>query len=132
MLKKFSKKFIASLIMSIIVLAQFSNYRFESEAAVITTGDQDNLYLALSETNPESDDGWGYSIGNPGEPGGNNIWNIVSYETATSTEAKNGSNLYCIKAEYGTTWEDNAKPGTRVTYNKSYDLSSLTTLVILS
>ncbi|MBQ9659501.1 MAG: Cys-Gln thioester bond-forming surface protein, partial [Clostridia bacterium] len=108
-LKRISKKLIASLMLTIIVLAQFSNYRFVTEAAVIAKAD--SLKLALSEKNPETN--WGYSIN-----GNKKIWNIVD-----KTTGKSGSNLYCIKAEYGETWL--GTPTTTVTYDKSYNAYEL-------
>ena len=124
-IKRISKKIVASLIVSIIILAQFSNYRFETEAAVITGNEK--LYLALSDSNPEKSNGIGYAINDPNNNpnAGSVIWNIVSYDSKTATTGKNGSNLYCIKAEYGQTWQAEQNTAAKVEYNNSYNVASL-------
>ena len=108
------KKLLSSIMVAIIVLGQFSSYRFISEAAAIEGGDGP-IYLSLSKVNEEN---MGYAFG-MNEQGGNgkHIWSILS-------SGEYASNLYCIKAEYGNTWSNtvNPSPSTEVTYNQSYAL----------
>lgn len=77
------------------------------------------IYLNLTKTNTS---GVGYGIGDP-KNGGEYIWNITTYDSATATTASaNQRNLYCIKANYGDTW--NTNKDTKVAYNLSYDLQA--------
>ena len=72
----------------------------------------------------------GYGIGNPttpnetGKPATNAyIWNITTYDSASATSAsREQRNLYCIKANYGESWNNNKD--TIVAYNLSYDLQA--------
>ncbi len=80
--------------------------------------------------------GVGYGIENPangtnesGQPAASAyIWNITTYDSSTSTTAsKTQRNLYCIKANYGSTWENESGAGGPeeiVAYNLSYDLQA--------
>ena len=64
--------------------------------------------------------GVGYGIGDPNNGGaGNYIWHIKGYDSAGNTR---DYNLYCIKANYGDTW--NTNPEERVDYNLQYDLQT--------
>ncbi|MBQ2836412.1 MAG: Cys-Gln thioester bond-forming surface protein [Clostridia bacterium] len=62
--------------------------------------------------------GIGYAVFDPNSSG-KYIWNILSYGNNNVLEQRN---LYCVKAEYGTTWE--TTPEQEVTYNLQYDLHS--------
>lgn len=118
------KKLISSVMVAIIVSGQFSSYRFVSKAATIDGGD-DSIYLSLSKTNKDSENSIGYAFdmdtdGSKGEP----IWNIMKADDSNGTGEVASSNLYCIKAAHGVTW--NGTEGTSgntsawVEYNKNY------------
>ena len=87
----------------------------------------ETIYVNLTKLDTN---GVGYGIGNPttaneeGQPASNAyIWNITTYDSATSTTASNTQrNLYCIKANYGDSW--NTNKDTIVAYNLSYDLQA--------
>lgn len=111
------KKLISSIMVAIIALGQFSVLKFISEAAVITGGDGP-IYISLSKTN---ENGNGYAFGmnqNGGE--GKHIWSMVVSKDENGTDAIHASNIYCIKAEYGETWQTN--PLVLVKYNKNYEV----------
>ena len=67
--------------------------------------------------------GIGYGIGNAEQSSGNNavIWNITTHDTNGAVSATQ-RNLYCVKANYGATWETAGGPSTVLDYNLSYDL----------
>ena len=86
------------------------------------------IYVNLTKTNV---DGVGYGVGNPNPPSGGTsnageyIWNITTYDSMTATNASaTQRNLYCVKANYGATWETAGTPGTKVQYNLQYDLQN--------
>ena len=69
------KKLLSSIMVAIIVLGQFSGYRFVSKAATITTEDGP-IYLSLSKTNEK---GNGYAFGMNTQGGdGKYIWSITA------------------------------------------------------
>ena len=88
---------------------------------------EESIFVNLT---PANSNGIGYGIGDPkGEVSGKApyIWNINSYTSATGDALTNPQrNLYCIKANYGNSWETatNASPSNVVEYNLSYDLVS--------
>ena len=113
------KKIISSIMVAIIVLGQFSSYKFISIAETVKVED-DQVYLSLSKTN---ENGFGYAFGmNTHGGNGEHIWNIVASEDEQGTNSKYTSNFYCIKAEYSDTWDVNGTPETLVKYNKNYEL----------
>ena len=65
----------------------------------------------------------GYGIGNAEQSSGNNavIWNITTHDANGAVSATQ-RNLYCVKANYGATWETAGGPSTVLDYNLSYDL----------
>ena len=67
--------------------------------------------------------GIGYGIGNAEQSSGNNavIWNITTHDANGAVSATQ-RNLYCVKANYGATWETAGGPSTVLDYNLSYDL----------
>ena len=67
--------------------------------------------------------GIGYGIGNAEQSLGNNavIWNITTHDANGAVSATQ-RNLYCVKANYGATWETAGGPSTVLDYNLSYDL----------
>ena len=115
------KKKIGILIAVIAIVAFLLSYII----SYANTGE--TIYVNLTKLDTK---GVGYGIGNPanGTSAGGHatsayIWNLTTYDTATSTTAsKNQRNLYCIKANYGDSW--NTNKDTIVAYNLSYDLQS--------
>ena len=85
----------------------------------------ETIYVNLTKLDTK---GIGYAIGNPttdaGHPATNAyIWNITTYDSASATSAsREQRNLYCIKANYGESWNNNKD--TKVAYNLSYDLQA--------
>lgn len=87
----------------------------------------ETIYVNLTKLDTK---GIGYGIGNPtdkneaGKPATNAyIWNITTYDSASATSAsREQRNLYCIKANYGESWNNNKD--TKVAYNLSYDLQA--------
>ena len=85
----------------------------------------ETIYVNLTKLDTK---GIGYAIGDPttdaGKPATNAyIWNITTYDTASATSAsREQRNLYCIKANYGESWNNNKD--TKVAYNLSYDLQA--------
>ncbi len=112
------KKLVSSIMVAIIVLGQFSSYRLVSKANSINGG-EGPIYLSLSKTN---DNGYGYAFdmdvdGSKGE----HIWNIMATTNSSGNNLAWASNLYCIKAEYGESWNgQNGGPSNLVEYNKTY------------
>ena len=87
------------------------------------TGETIYVNLTKLDTN-----GVGYSIGDPSTDAGEiatnaYIWNITTYDSASATSAsREQRNLYCIKANYGDSWNKN--PEEKLAYNLSYDLQA--------
>ena len=116
------KKLLSSIIVAIIVLGQFSSYRIVSEAATIDGG-EGPMYLSLSKTNKDEENSIGYGFGmdadgSKGEP----IWNIMKADDLNGTGEVVSSNIYCIKASHGVTWNTNGNPSKWVEYNQNYDV----------
>ena len=78
------------------------------------------LYINLGKSKNNK----GYAIKTPTEADGNYIWEINQYNSNNvNDKVTNPRNLYCIKAEYGTSWTGTAGgENTIVKYNLSYDL----------
>ena len=75
------------------------------------------LYIGINKTYKDS---IGYSIGNP-DNGGKNLWNLRNYDSENKgDESVAQRQLYCLKGEYGESWEINTD--NIVGYNLSYDL----------
>ena len=88
----------------------------------------ETIYVNLTKVDTS---GVGYGIGNPangtneaGKPATSAyIWNIMTHDSASSTTAsKNQRNLYCIKGNYGNSW--NTSNDKILAYNLSYDLQA--------
>ena len=88
---------------------------------------EESIFVNLT---PGNSNGIGYAIGDAnGEVSGEApyIWNINTYKSQAGTTLTDPQrNLYCIKANYGYSWEtaQNASPSNVVEYNLSYDLVS--------
>ena len=80
------------------------------------------LYINLGK----SKDNKGYAIKTPTEADGNYIWEINQYNSNNvNDKVTNPRNLYCIKAEYGTSWTGTSGgESTIVKYNLSYNLET--------
>lgn len=116
------RKKISVLIAAIAIVAFLLSY------IISYANTSETIYVNLTKLNIS---GIGYGIGDPAN--GTNvagslatsayIWNITTHDSATSTTAsKNQRNLYCIKANYGESW--NTDKDTIVAYNLSYDLQA--------
>ena len=87
----------------------------------------ETIYVNLTKTDTN---GVGYGIGDPttvntpGQPVSNAyIWNITTYSSNNvANVSREQRNLYCIKANYGDSW--NTNKNTIVAYNLSYDLQA--------
>ena len=108
------KKVISIILILIIAIAFLLSY---------VTSYADNsktIYISLAKSDF---DNIGYGIGDPTQQGGKYIWNIVEYNSNDVSDiSATQRNLYCIKAEYGTTWQNAQKPTDIVEYNLSYNL----------
>ena len=89
---------------------------------------QETIYVNLSQTDSN---GFGYAIGNPnnGVTDGQAayIFNINTYTSSDGSTLTNPQrNLYCVKAHYGASWENNVNASIKnvVSYNLSYDLQT--------
>lgn len=108
-----------SIIISVIAIIAFLL------SYVISYAEDGTLYVNLTKTGTT---GVGYGIGNPVQGGGAGkyIWNLTTYNSnnVNNISAKQ-RNLYCVKAEYGNTWnETTGGYGNIIPYNLSYDLQS--------
>ena len=100
------KKKISILIVVIAILAFLLSY------IISYANTSETVYVNLTKLDTK---GIGYGIGDPanGTNAGGHvtsayIWNLTTYDTSTSTSAsKNQRNLYCIKANYGNSWNTN-------------------------
>lgn len=112
-----NKKKIGILISAIAIIAfLILNYG-------ITYASAGTLYVNLTKVGTT---GVGYGIGNPSQSGGKYIWNLTSYNSNNVNDiSAKQRNLYCVKAEYGATWNQTANGyGTIIPYNLSYDLQT--------
>jgi uncharacterized repeat protein (TIGR01451 family) len=115
--KTLFKKLVSSVMVSIIALGQFSGFKFISKAAPII-GEDGPIYIALSKTN-ENGNGYAFGMDTDGSKG-ESIWSMVVSTDQNKKDATNASNIYCIKAQYGESWEIN--PELLVKYNKNYEV----------
>lgn len=116
------KKLLSSIMVAVIVLGQFSSYRFVSKAATISGGDGP-IYLSLSKTNKNAENNIGYAFDMDQDGSkGKVIWNIMKANNLEGANEVSSSNIYCIKAEHGATWNTNNNPSKWVEYNKNYDV----------
>ena len=85
-----------------------------------------SLYINLGKSKDNNGKKSGYANGDPNSSSGNYIWEINQYNSNNvNDKITNPRNLYCIKAEYGTSWVS-ATGGEKniVEYNLSYDLEA--------
>ena len=119
------KKVISAIILVVLILAFLLNY-------IISYANSDQtIYVNLTKANPASQ--IGYGINDPttpnveGQPAANAyIWNLTTYDYDSINKTYSVSDvqrdLYCVKANYGDTWNTNYS--TQVSYNLSYDLEN--------
>lgn len=111
-----NKKKIGILIAIISIIAFILN-------SVISYAKDETLYINLTKTGTT---GVGYGIGNPAEAGGAGkyIWNLTTYNSNNINDiSAKQRNLYCVKAEYGDTWNSTLNGYQNIIpYNLSYDL----------
>ena len=87
-------------------------------SAIIYAGNQ-VVYVGLNTTFSNGD---GYGIGDPTN-GGIGIWNLRNYDsTDRNSESTTQRELYCLKGQYGDTWNTNAK--TIIEYDLPYNLQT--------
>ena len=86
---------------------------------IISYANDETIYVNLTATDLN---GIGYGIGNPKNAGeGNYLWYLRTYNSNNVNDlSATQRNLYCIKANYGNTW--NSTPNRIIGYNLSYDL----------
>ena len=86
---------------------------------VVSYASNKTMYVGLNTTHSN---GQGYGIGNP-KSGGVGIWNLRNYDsTDRSNESSIQKELYCLKGDYGDSWEANS--GQIIQYNLNYDLDT--------
>ncbi|MCI8700426.1 MAG: Cys-Gln thioester bond-forming surface protein, partial [Clostridia bacterium] len=116
-LQKLIQKLIATLLLAIIVINNLEGLKIVTDAITINSNDGDNLHLGLSAVG--NGIGYGIDMTSSGTEG-KYIWNIKSYATASaSSNSVVTSNLYCIKAGFGYTWENLKQPNAVLTYDQS-------------
>ena len=87
---------------------------------IVSYAGNETIYVNLTKADLNN---IGYGVGNPTQSGGKYIWNLMQYNSNSASDISVPQrNLYCIKAEYGTTWQNSQKPEQIVAYNLSYDL----------
>ena len=110
-----------------IIIAVMAIVAFLLSYIISYANTSETIYVNLTKLDTN---GIGYGIGNPttanepGQPATNAyIWNITTYNSNNVNDISNTQrNLYCIKANYGDSW--NTNKDTIVGYKLSYDLQS--------
>ena len=102
-----------------IIIAIIAIISFLLSYIITYAANTETIYVNLTKTDLN---GIGYGIGDPTNSGaGNYIWNLQLYNSNDVSDISTQQrNLYCIKANYGDTW--NANNSDIVAYNLSYDL----------
>lgn len=115
-------KFVTIFLLFFIIIFGALVSKFESFA---TTAEKP-IYINLGKSKNINGKYIGYGIGDPTESSGNYIWQINQYNTNNiNDKVTNPRNLYCIKAEYGTSWVSSSGNETNIVeYNLSYDLET--------
>ncbi len=107
----------------VITIALIMAFLFCYIISYANTGE--TIYVNLAKANSEQ---IGYGIGNPNNAGtGKYIWEIVTHQNSNKESAQTvpQRNLYCVKAEYGESWNGESKSEeTIVEYNLKYDLQT--------
>ena len=81
------------------------------------------IYVNLGKYKESNGKKVGYGDGDPTTTNGNYIWEINQYNSNnTNNKVTSPRNLYCIKAEYGTSWTSTSGGENNIVeYNLSYD-----------
>ena len=100
-----------------IIIAIIAIISFLLSYIITYAANTETIYVNLTKTDLN---GIGYGIGDPTNSGaGNYIWNLQLYNSNDVSDISTQQrNLYCIKANYGDTW--NANNSDIVAYNLSY------------
>ncbi len=116
------KKLLLSLI-SVAIFGVFITVQEVTYAKTLPAGDE--VYMGVRELMENSTPAMGYGINQPGQANGAYIWNIVRYDSSTSTTYHN-DNIYCIKAGVGFTEAGTSSAETlkRRPYNVNYDMKT--------
>ena len=86
---------------------------------VVSYATNKTMYIGLNITHSN---GQGYGIGNPTD-GGVGLWNLRNYDSSDrNNESAKQKELYCIKGDYGDSWEENKLA--IIQYNLEYDLDT--------
>ena len=117
-LKKLLLSLITVTIFGVLIATQGVTY-----AKTLPTGQE--VYMGVRELMENSKPAMGYGINEPGKDNGAYIWNIVRYDSSTSTTYHN-DNIYCVKAGVGFTEAStiSAESLKRRPYNVSYNMKT--------
>ena len=118
------KKKIGVIIAIVAVIAFLLSY------IISYANSNETIYVNLTRLNTN---GIGYGIGDAGQISGGEqgpvssavIWNLTTHDANGNVSATQ-RNLYCIRANYGATWENQSAGGPNkvLPYNLSYDMQS--------
>ena len=113
-------KFVIAFIIFFSMIFGLLVSQFGSFAAVA----EKPIYINLGKSKNVNGKNIGYGVNDPTESGGNYIWEINQYNSNNvNDKVTSPRNLYCIKAEYGTSWvSTTGNEENIVEYNLSYDL----------
>lgn len=111
-----------------VIIAVIAVVAFLLSYIISYANSNETLYVNLTRLNTN---GIGYGIGDAGQISGGTqgpvssavIWNLTTHDANGSVSAAQ-RNLYCIRANYGATWEDQnaGGPNKVLAYNLSYDM----------
>ena len=118
-----NKKLLNFVLIFSIFFSMLFGIIFDQNISLANVADKP-LYINLGKYKTVNGKKIGYAVGDPTTFGGNYIWEINQYNSNNvNDKVTNPRNLYCIKAEYGTSWTGvSGGENTIVKYNLSYDL----------
>ena len=116
------KKLLLSLVI-VAIFGVFITVQGVTYAKTLPAGDE--VYMGVRELMENNTPAMGYGINQPGQANGAYIWNIVRYDSSTSTTYHN-DNIYCVKAGVGFTEAGTSSSETlkRRPYNVNYDMKT--------
>lgn len=116
------KKLLLTLV-TIAIFGVFVAVQGVTYAKTLPTGQE--VYMGVREFMENSTPAMGYGINIPGNANGARIWNIVRYDSASSTTYHN-DNIYCVKAGVGFTEAspNDGESKKRKPYNVSYNMKT--------
>ena len=113
-----------------IIIAVIAIVAFLLSYIISYANSNETIYVNLTRLNTS---GIGYGIGDAGQISGGEqgpvssavIWNLTTHDSNGNVSATQ-RNLYCIRANYGATWENQnaGGPNKVLAYNLSYDMQS--------